>query len=114
MNTRLLRPEIGQWYTRADKGGSFQVVGHDEHARTVEIQSFDGEIDEIDDDTWGSLPLERSEQPADWTGPMDAIEKDDPGFSSTEMSPREWNEPLQGITSAGEAWEETRPEEERD
>jgi hypothetical protein len=114
MNTPMVRPEIGQWYVRGDKGESFQVVGYDEHARTIEIQSFDGEIDEIDEATWASLPLERGEPPEDWTGPMDDIEKDDLGFSDTEMKPEEWNEPLQSIKGAGEAWEETVPEDERD
>lgn len=110
MNTQVSQPEIGQWYVRTDKGEAFQVVGYDGAAHTIEIQSFDGDIDEIDDESWATLPLERGEPPEDWTGPMDDIEKDDLGFSDTEMKPGEWNEPLRGLKGAGEAWEDTTPE----
>lgn len=114
MNTPVGRPEIGQWYVGREKGEAFQVVGYDEHARTIEIQSFDGDIDELDDETWASLALQRSEPPEDWTGPIDDVEKDDLGFSETEMKPDDWDEPLRSVKGAGELWEEPRPEDARD
>ena len=67
MNMSVGRPEIGQWYARADKGELFQVVGRDEPSRTIEIQSFGGDLDEIDAETWAALPLELSAPPEDWT-----------------------------------------------
>ena len=114
MRTIAIRPEIGQWYAHTDKGEVFQVVGYDDHARTIEVQSFDGDVDEIDEDTWNSLPLERSPPPEDWTGPMDDIETDDLGYSETEMKPADWTQPLQPLKVEGEAWEEAETEEERD
>jgi len=66
MNTSVGGPDIGQWYARTDKGEQFQVVGRDDGSRTIEIQSFDGEVDEIDVEAWGTLPLERIELPQDW------------------------------------------------
>jgi len=114
MDTRPRRPEIGQWYTHRDKGEVFQVVGYDDRSQTVEIQSFDGDVDEIAAETWQSLVLERCEPPEDWTGPMDDIEKDDLGYSETEMKPVDWTQPLQPLQVASEAWEETEAEEERD
>ncbi len=114
MHTNVGRPQIGQWYARADKGEVFQVVGYDERARTIEIQSFDGDLDEIDDDQWNSLLLERSAPPEDWTGPMDDVETDDLGYSETEMKPADWRLPLQPFQVPGEAWEDTRPEEDPD
>jgi len=113
MNTDVGRPQIGQWYLRADKGEIFQVVGYDDRSHTIEIQSFDGEVDEMDDETWDSLSLERSEPPENWTGPMDNVETDDLGYSDTEMKPGEWTGPLQPVKIEGEAWEDTEPEEER-
>jgi hypothetical protein len=114
MDTNVPRPEIGQWYTRSDKGEMFQVVGRDENSRAIEIQTFDGELDEIDVVTWATLPLERAEPPEDSTGPMDDVETDDLGFSETEMAPADFTQPLQPVRVEGESWEETEPEEERD
>lgn len=114
MNVYVGKPEIGQWYTHTDKGEAFLVVGRDERAQTIEIQNFDGDIDEIDDEVWATLSLERSEAPEDFTGPLDDIEKDDLGCSDTEMKPGEWNEPLESVKPGKELWEETTAEDERD
>jgi len=112
MNANVGRAEIGQWYARADKGESFRVVGYDERSGTIEIQTFDGDLDEIDQETWESLPLERSEAPEDWTGPVDDVEVDDLGYSETEMKRADWTEPLQPVRVADESREEPEPESE--
>lgn len=52
MNTGVGPAQIGQWYVHWDKGEIFQVIGLDAHSRTIEIQTFDGDVDEIDEDTW--------------------------------------------------------------
>jgi hypothetical protein len=114
MNTHVVRPEVGQWYAHLDKGEMFRVVGHDERSRTIEMQSFDGDLDEIDADTWYTLPLERSEPPEDWTGPIDDVEADDLGYSETAMQPADWTRPLQALRAESEAWQDAQPEEERD
>jgi hypothetical protein len=92
----------------------FQVVGRDANSRAIEIQSFDGELDEIDAETWATLPLERAEPPEDWTGPMDDVETDDLGYSETEMAPVDFTQPLQPVRVERENWEDSEPEEERD
>lgn len=114
MNISVGRPEIGQWYARGDKGELFQVVGRDEESRTIEIQCFDGDVDEFDAETWRALPLERAEPPEDWTAPMDSVQADDLGYSETEMKSADWTRPLQPLRVEGEAWEDIEPEEERD
>lgn len=114
MQANVGRPEIGQWYAHKDKGELFQVVGYDDHSRTIEIQSFNGDLDEIDDDTWSTMPIERSAPPEDWTGPVDDVEVDDLGYSETEMKPLDWTQPLEPLKVEGESWEEAEPEEERD
>lgn len=63
MSANVGPPQIGQWYARGEKGEVFRVVGRDARSRAVEIQTFDGELDEIDAAVWGTLPLERVEAP---------------------------------------------------
>lgn len=114
MNTGVGRARIGQWYLRWDKGEVFQVTGRDERSRTLEIQTFDGDLDEVDEAAWTTLPLSLAEPPEDWTGPMDDVETDDLGYSETGMTPEDWAEPLQPLRAGQEAWEDTREEGERD
>jgi Family of unknown function (DUF6763) len=97
MNTGVGRARIGQWYTRRDKGEIFQVVGYDPNSLTIETQTFDGDLDEVDLETWAGLPLAFAEPPEDWTGPVDDVERDDLGYSETDMSGRDWAEPLQSL-----------------
>ena len=59
------RARIGQWYLRSDEGRIFQVTGYDEATHVTEIQSLDGDWDELDEKTWAGLPLEPVGTPAD-------------------------------------------------
>jgi len=107
MNKGVGDARIGQWYSRWDKGEIFQVTGYDEPSRTIEIQSFDGELDEIDEESWATLPLGLAEPPEDWTGPVDDVEVDDLGYSETQMTGRDWAAPLAVFTFAPETEPET-------
>jgi len=111
MKTSVGSPIIGQWYSRTDKGENFVVTGIDEEAGTIEIQSFDGDLDELDRDVWWTLPLELAEEPEDSTGPVE-VEPDDLGYAETAMSEADWNEPLQPLKVEKEAWEYTTPVDE--
>jgi hypothetical protein len=104
-------PEIGQWYARGDKGQPFRVVGRDEESRAIEIQTFDGELDEIDAESWGTLSLERIEAPEDWTAPLDDVETDDLGYSETDMTTGDWAQPLRPIAIDAENREEPARDE---
>ncbi len=112
MNTGVGRARVGQWYLRWDKGEIFQVTGYDEDSRTIEIQTFDGDLDEIDAETWAELPLGLAEPPEDWTGPVDDVERDDLGYSETDMTAADWAQPLEPFRTGREAWEDTTPVEE--
>lgn len=116
MNAAVGDARIGQWYTRTDKGEIFQVTGYDENSRTIEIQTFDGDLDEIDASVWQALPLGLAEPPEDWTGPVDEVQPDDLGYSETDMSAADWDAPLQAVRTEeqGEAWQDSTPEDERD
>ena len=77
-------PTVGNWYRNLDTGNDFEVVAFDEDAQTIEIQYFDGELEELDLDSWYDLPIEPIEAPEDWSGPFDEMEPDDRGYEDEE------------------------------
>ncbi len=88
-------PIVGNWYQRLDKGQQFQVVAVDEEAGLVEMQHFDGDLEEMDLDTWYQLGMLPIEEPEDWSGPLDVGELDDlTGTEVTDTPPGDWSEPL--------------------
>jgi len=100
-------PRIGQWYRHLDKGESFRVIGYDERTGTAEIQNFDGDLDEVDLESWDELRVASIAPPEDWTGPVDNVAVDDLGYSETAMKGTDWEAPLQSLPVAREAWEST-------
>ena len=77
-------PSIGNWYRNEETGNDFEVVALDEDAQTIEIQYFDGEVEELDLDAWYEQPIEGIEAPEDWSGPFDELEADDLGYEDDE------------------------------
>jgi hypothetical protein len=107
-----LKPVVSQWYRHRDKGQQFYVTALDEVEGTVETQHFDGDLEEMDFDDWHQLSIETIEPPEDWTGPVDDVERDDLGYSETDMTSEDWAEPLaeQGIPIVEEEGEESSEE----
>lgn len=68
-------PVIGDWYV-TPTGESFEVVAFDDDEETVEIQYFDGAVEEIDLETWLDIGAEPGEPPEDWSGSMDLSRED--------------------------------------
>jgi len=101
---------VGEWYLRRDLGEMFQVTGYDERSSTIEIQNFDGSLDEIEEETWRELALRPAEPPKDWTGPLDNVETDDADDS---VQPSEGYE-LIGINVDPGYWPDLEDEEELD
>ena len=87
-----LYPVIGQWFRRPG-GTLFEVVAIDEEDRTVEIQQFDGTIDEVDIEAWPDMFLVEVSAPEDWSGSVDMDPEDYIGQSSKEM-PSGYHDPL--------------------
>lgn len=84
-------PVIGNWYqSRRD---IFEIVALDEAARLLEIQYFDGDIEEIDYDAWQELEVISIEQPEDWSGSLD-LEKEDYGVDLELNAPNDNINPL--------------------
>jgi hypothetical protein len=86
-------PSIGEWY-RHTGGDSFEVVAFDEDDGTIEIQYFDGTVEEMDtedwDSQWADRALEAAEPPEDWTGSVD-IEPGDDSTTGSDISGDEYN-----------------------
>ena len=75
-----IEPVVGNWYCHIDKGRDFMVVAVNDEEGTVDIQYFDGDLEEIDLEEWDEYDLEISEPPEDWTGPVDSVRQDDLGY----------------------------------
>jgi len=59
-------PIKGQWFEDLEENEIFQVVSVDPDEELVEIQYENGDLEEIDLDTWHELDLERTSQPEGW------------------------------------------------
>ena len=88
-------PTIGKWY-KNKAGETFEVVAFDEDGGYIEIQYFDGTVEEQDIEYWNEQSLKQAEQPEDWSGSMD-IERDDYGVDPGSDSHLDWQNPLDKI-----------------
>ncbi len=118
-------PIVDNWYQHLDKGQAFQVVAVDEDASTVELQHFDGDVEEIDLNAWYQIPVKLIEEPENWSGPFDVGEMDDlTGTEVTDTAVADWTEPLEEIVKpedrpvdvsseeGDDGWDEGYPAEE--
>jgi hypothetical protein len=97
---------------RRDIGEVFQVTGYDDRSRTIEIQTSDGDLGEIETKLWRKMPLELVEPPEQWSGPVDDVADDDD--SRDTMSWTDGFAPFEPFTAADAAWEDAMAEEEID
>lgn len=78
-------PSIGDWF-RLSGGALFEVVALDEDEGTIDIQYFDGTVEEMDREDWLAQweegALEAAEAPEDWTGSVDVERADEEGRGS--------------------------------
>lgn len=89
-------PEVGNWYKTAE-GMSFEVIAVDEGEGVLEVQYFDGALEEFDLETWYGMEVEAREPPEDWSGPFDDLTRDDLGDIDEPMRPQDWSGPLDTV-----------------
>jgi hypothetical protein len=71
----IAAPIIGDWYQ--DRNGElFEVVALDVDDHTIEVQHFDGTLQEFDGDDWIALSPQTAQAPEDWTGSLDVEPED--------------------------------------
>jgi len=75
--SRDYEPVAGQWYENLEEEESFRVLSVDEDSELVEIEYLDGDIEEIDLETWHEMDLDRIEEPEGWSESDDEEEEED-------------------------------------
>ncbi|HYW76060.1 MAG TPA: DUF6763 family protein [Gammaproteobacteria bacterium] len=90
-------PEIGLWY-RAQNGDVFSVVAMEsnyaENQGTIEIQYFDGAVEELDRTEWGAMLPQAIPEPEDCSGALDMRADADPDAGVDESVDDTWVDPL--------------------
>jgi uncharacterized protein DUF6763 len=74
---REYEPVAGQWYENIDENESFRVLSVDEDSELIEIEYLDGDIEELDLDTWREFDLDKIDQPEGWSAPEDEEEEEE-------------------------------------
>ena len=98
---REYEPVAGQWYENIDENESFRVLSVDEDSELIEIEYLDGDIEELDLDTWQEFDLDKIDQPEGWSGTNDDEEED-------EKEKKEEKDELE------ETWDEDEDEDDED
>ena len=88
-----LDPIVDQWYVHLDKGQRFYVTAIQEADDTIEVQHFDGDLEEFTFEDWRELNIALSEEPENWSGSIDVAEVDDYGTEITDTQTDDWAEP---------------------
>ncbi|HXO15417.1 MAG TPA: DUF6763 family protein [Steroidobacteraceae bacterium] len=66
-----------QWYENVEEEESFRVLSVNEDSELIEIEYLDGDIEEIDLETWHEMDLERIEEPEGWSESDDEDAEED-------------------------------------
>jgi hypothetical protein len=64
--SRDYEPVAGQWYENIEEEETFRVLSLDPDSELVEIEYLDGDIEEIDLETWHEMDLELRTEPEGW------------------------------------------------
>ncbi len=109
--SRDYEPVPGQWYENLEDDESFRVLKMDEDAELVEIEYLDGEIEEMDLETWHEMDLEPTQEPEGWSEDEDEEDEDEDDWEEDEDDEDEDDED-EDEDDEDEDWEED--EDERD
>ena len=74
---RDFEPVKGQWYENVEEDELFRVLSVDEDGELVEIEYVDGDIEEMDLDSWHELDLERTTEPEGWADDKASADEDE-------------------------------------
>lgn len=75
--SRDYEPVPGQWYENLEEEESFRVLTMDEDSELVEIEYLDGDIEEIDLESWHEMDLELTTEPEGWAESQEEEEDED-------------------------------------
>ena len=86
----VTEPVIGEWYEDIQKR-RFEVVAVDED--TVEIQYYDGDVEEVDMESWYLMNNVPAAAPSDASGPYDDLDMEEFGPAEEDHS-SDWQQML--------------------
>jgi hypothetical protein len=70
-------PVQGKWYQDLEENEIFQVLSVDPDEEIIELQYENGDIEEIDLDTWHELDLEHAQEPEGWASDDEEEEEEE-------------------------------------
>jgi hypothetical protein len=88
-------PIVGDWYRRMN-GALLEVVAIDRDDGTIEVQHFDGTLEEFDLESWDDQEFHEAQAPEDWTGSVD-VEPEDYETDREAAPSNGWNDPLTSL-----------------
>ncbi len=89
------RPVVGAWYQNQE-GETLEIVALDPEEKTIEVQFYDGTVEEYDYATWAELEMRSAEAPEDWSGSLD-LSGDDYGVDLDRPAGDTHHNPLDDI-----------------
>lgn len=75
--SRDYEPVPGQWYENLEEEEQFRVLTVDEDSELIEIEYLDGDIEEMDVESWHEMDLEKINEPEGWSEPGEEEEDDE-------------------------------------
>jgi Family of unknown function (DUF6763) len=90
--SRDYEPVPGQWYENLEDEESFRVLTVDEDSELVEIEYLDGEIEEIDLETWHEMDLEQTDEPEGWAKSDEEEDDEEEDDEEEEEDDDDWDE----------------------
>ena len=71
-----IQPMIGEWYKTVDDN-AFEVVAFDDNDGSIEIQYADGDVEELDVDTWVEMVAGPVEPAEEWSAGFNSLGNDE-------------------------------------
>lgn len=91
MTQSVIEPIVGQWYQDMLQR-VFEVVAMDED--TIEIQYYDGDVEELDVETWHLLNVVPIAEPGNAAAPYDDLELDEFSGEPGDWPAGDWHQML--------------------
>src|ERR1700716_2939606 len=91
--SRDYEPVPGQWYENLEEEEPFRVLSMDEDSELVEIEYLDGDIEEIDLETWHEMDLELTQEPEGWSESQDEdVDEDEDEDEEDDEDEDDWDD----------------------
>jgi len=75
--SRDYEPVAGQWYQNVEEDEQFRVLSVDEDSELIEIEYLDGDIEEMDVESWHEMDLEKIAEPEGWSESEEEEDEDE-------------------------------------